>query len=333
MTDVTIFSDFLRELGVRHTPEFSNEKFYSMPFKSLFGISKLLDSYQIPNKGFRLDDKNEITGIATPFMAQTPRGFVIVTGIHGGTVSYLTQGVAEKIPLEKFIKSVTGVVLCAFPDSKSCEPDFKIHRRDNIISVAKKWVLCATAFFLLLYLFISNGIYMHASTVIVTLLDMAGLYMSYLLVQKSLNINSTAADNVCKVIQAGGCDSVLATKASKFFGIFGWSEVGFAYFSVSLMTLLIFPEYTGYLALCNLICLPFSFWSIWYQKFRAKAWCTLCLSVQAILWLLFFSYISGGWLKDSFPLSINFFVLGASYLAVLLLLNRVSPMIDKTDKE
>lgn len=99
------------------------------------------------------------------------------------------------------------------------------------------------------------------------------------------------------------------------------------------MTLLIFPEYTGYLALCNLICLPFSFWSIWYQKFRAKAWCTLCLSVQAILWLLFFSYISGGWLKDSFPLSINFFVLGASYLAVLLLLNRVSPMIDKTDKE
>lgn len=220
MTDITIFSDFLRELGVRHTPEFSNEKFYSMPFKSLFGISKLLDSYQIPNKGFRLDDKNEITGIATPFMAQTPKGFVIVTGIHGGTVSYLTQGVAEKIPLEEFIKAATGVVLCAFPDSKSCEPDFKTHRRDNIIYITKKWVLCATAFFLFLYLFISNGIYMHTSTVIVTLLDMAGLYMSYLLVQKSLNINSTAADNVCKVIQAGGCDSVYSPQKLRNFSEF-----------------------------------------------------------------------------------------------------------------
>ena len=46
-----------------------------------------------------------------------------------------------------------------------------------------------------------------------------------------------------------GCDSVLETKASKFFGIFGWSEVGFSYFSVSLLTLLIFPQWICYLAL------------------------------------------------------------------------------------
>ena len=161
---------------------------------------------------------------------------------------------------------------------------------------------------------------------------MVGLYMSYLLMQKSLNIDSGAADNVCKAIEAGGCDSVLATKASKFFGIFGWSEVGFSYFSVSLLALLIFPEYIGYLALCNVCCLPFSFWSVWYQKYRAKAWCTLCLSVQGTLWLLFFCYLGGGWLREALPLTINFFVLGATYLAVLLLINRLSPLIDKTEK-
>ena len=130
---------------------------------------------------------------------------------------------------------------------------------------------------------------------------------------------------MCRVLQEGGCDSVLETKASSFFGIFSWSEVGFAYFSVSLSCLLVFPQWIGYLALCNLLCLPFTFWSIWYQKFRARVWCTLCVSVQCSLWLLFFCYLAGGWLKDMFPLKIEFFVLGLSYLAVLLALNRLLP--------
>ena len=332
MTDVTIFSDFLRELGVRHTSGFSNGEFHSMPFNSLFGLSKLLDAYNIRSRSYMLGDKSEMSEIAAPFLAQTGGGFVIVTSIDRNTVGYLTQGVPEKMPFGDFVNAATGVVLCAFPDENSVEPDYSAHRRSEIISVAKKWILLATLAFIFLYLFIANGIGRHVSTVLVTILDMVGLYMSYLIMQKSLNIDSGAVDNVCKAIEAGGCDSVLATKASKFFGIFGWSEVGFAYFSVSLLALLIFPQYTGYLALCNVCCLPFSFWSVWYQKYRAKAWCTLCLSVQGTLWLLFFCYLGGGWLKEAFPLTINFFVLGASYLAVLLLTNRISPLIDKTEK-
>ena len=157
------------------------------------------------------------------------------------------------------------------------------------------------------------------------MIDMAGLYLTYLLLQKSLKIHNPTADRVCRVLQEGGCDSVLETKASSFFGIFSWSEVGFAYFSVSLSCLLVFPQWIGCLALCNLLCLPFTFWSIWYQKFRARVWCTLCVSVQCSLWLLFFCYLAGGWLKDLFPLKIEFFVLGLSYLAVLLALNCLLP--------
>ena len=91
-----------------------------------------------------------------------------------------------------------------------------------------------------------------------------------------------------------------------------------------------FPQWIRYLALCNVCCLPFTFWSIWYQRFRAHKWCTLCVSVQATLWLLFFCYLSGGWLKGVFPLRIEFFVLGVTYLTVLLLLNRIMPQFDNT---
>ena len=130
------------------------------------------------------------------------------------------------------------------------------------------------------------------------------------------------------MLQKGGCDSILELKASKFFGIFSWSEVGFTYFSVSLLALLVFPQWICYLALCNACCLPFTFWSIWYQRFKAHKWCTLCVSVQATLWLLFFCYLCGGWFRGAFPLRIEFFVLGVTYVTVLMALNRIMPMFD-----
>lgn len=327
----TIFSDFLTQLGVRHTADYSDREFENMPFKSLFGLSKLLERYGIENEALRLGRPDEIALLPAPFIARTPAGFVIVTSVDGGRISYLTQGVPETMPLDEFVRAWSGVVLLAYPDEKSCEPDYAAHARDRFFTVAKKWVLLFGAIALFLYAFISNGLYRSWSTVGIALIDLLGLWLTYMLVQKSVKIKNAAADRVCGVLQAGGCDSVLEMKASKFFGIFGWSEVGFAYFSVSLLTLLLFPQWICYLAACNLCCLPFTFWSIWYQKFRAKVWCTLCVSVQASLWLLFFCYLGGGWFRGIFPLQIEFFVLGLTYLTVLLGLNRLLPLIDKSD--
>lgn len=128
-------------------------------------------------------------------------------------------------------------------------------------------------------------------------------------------------------------DVVLATSASKFFGIFGWSEVGLAYFSVSPLCLLMFPQHIGALALCNVICLPFSFWSVWYQNFRAESWCTLCLCVQAMLWLLFFCYLGGGWLRAAWAPSCDFVVLSVCYVAVMLSINALMPLIDRENNK
>lgn len=330
-SDDTLLSDFLRELGVRHTAAYSDERFLDMPFKSLFGLSKLLTEYGVDNETLRLADKDEITALQAPFIAHTGRGFVIVTDMDGAKVGYLTRGVPETMPLADFKKAWSGVVMLAYPSDASVEPGYRSHATLEFVNKAKKWVLCAVLAALFLYLFIGNGLYRHPSLYGVVLIDFFGLWITYMLVQKSARIQNAAADRVCGVLQTGGCDSVLEMKASKFFGIFGWSEVGFAYFSVSLLALLMFPEWIRYLAACNVCCLPFTFWSIWYQKFRAHVWCTLCVCVQASLWLLFFCYLGGGWLKGIFPLRIQFFVLGFTYVAVLLTLNRLMPLIDKSD--
>lgn len=326
-----IFTDFLAELGVPFTPAYSQKQFDSMAFPSLFGLGRLLKDYNVESRGIRLAEPSSIAALPRPFVARTPGGLVIVTDIDGDRIDYLSQGMPESMPLGEFSGLWDGVAFQAFPNPGSAEPGYASHRLEILFAKAKRVLMWAGMALLFLYLFISNGIWRDVSTVLIALLDCVGLYFCYLLVQKSLKIHNPHADRVCGVIQEGGCDKVLETKASSFFGIFSWSEVGFAYFSVSLLCLLMFPGYAGALALCNVCCLPFSFWSVWYQKFRARHWCTLCLGVQATLWLLFFCYLGGGWLRDAFPLSIGVAVLVVTYGTVLLLLNRISPLLSRSD--
>lgn len=329
----TLIVDYLQALGVPHTTGYSVERMKKIPFKTLFGFSKLLEEYGIKSEAYLLKDKSEITKITPPFLANTAAGEVIVTDITPSQISYLTEGIAETVDLNRFLDAWDGNVLLSYPEPDAAEPDYGLHARIEFFMRAKKWVLAFCAIALFAYLFVVNGIYTHLSTIFIAAIDIAGLYFTYLLVQKSLKIHNPAADRVCGVLQAGGCDSILEMKASKFFGIFGWSEVGFAYFSVSLIALLLLPGLLPWLALCNLCCLPFTVWSIWYQRFRAHKWCTLCVCVQCSLWLLFFCYFFGGWLKTAWPLSTEFFALGIAYVGVMLGLNAIMPLIEKNNTE
>lgn len=327
----TLFTDLLDELHVPHTYAYSRKRFETMPFMSLFGLGKLLQEYRIESKGYHLGSPEDMLRLPTPYLAKTAGGIIIVTKFDSDSqqIEYLSQGNRQTIPADEFLRLVPGTVFLAFPDENSCEPDYEENCREIFFNKGKQCLLVVIAAFLFGYLWIRNGLYHHPSVYLIALFDIAGLYISTLLLQKSLRIHNPAADRVCRVIQDGGCDTVLKTQASTFFGIFSWSEVGFAYFSVSLLCLLVFPNNIGYLALCNLCCLPFSFWSVWYQKTHAKAWCTLCLAVQATLWLLFACYLCGGWFIRIFPLRIELLVLGASYLMMLLLANRATAFYNK----
>lgn len=319
----SILTDYLAALGVPYTDGYAAEQFAAMPFQTLFGLTKLLEKYGVKSEGYHLEDKSEIQKITPPFIARTPRGLVIVTAAGPEKIDYLTQGVAESVAADEFMAVWSGDVLISTPSAGAKEPDYAAHARLQFFMRAKRWVMLACGIFLLVYLFIANGLWQQVSAYFIAAVDLAGLYFTYLLVQKSMHIHNAAADRVCGVLQAGGCDDILDMSASKFFGLFGWSEVGFSYFSVSLITMLLLPAMLPWLALCNVCCLPFTVWSIWYQRFRAHKWCTLCVSVQSCLWLLFFSYLAGGWLKEAWPPTWNFVALGAAYLGVMLGINGV----------
>ncbi|MCH5238036.1 MAG: hypothetical protein J1E95_09595 [Muribaculaceae bacterium] len=323
--DHTLVADLLTALKVPFTKNYTRQRFDGMPFKTLFGVTQLLKEYGVETQGYSLSDKSEITSLRAPFISQTKGGLVIVTGVTPSSVSYLTQGVPETMPIDEFKEAWTGTVLFAKAGPHAKEPDYMAHLRMLIINQAKKVIFWILAALLAAYLIVTNGLWKFWSVWALIAIDACGIMLTYMLVQKSLSIKNAVADKVCGVLQEGGCDQILKTSASSFFGIFSWSEVGFTYFGISLLAMLISPATIHWLALINICCLPFTVWSIWYQRFRAKHWCTLCVCVQLSLWLQFICYLLGGWIAPVFPLDLGFFTLGAVFLFVLLGLNRLLP--------
>ena len=287
----TIFSDFLEELSVPHTRDYSDEQFRQMPFQSLFGLKKLLESYGVESEAYSIADKMNPPALPTPFLAGIEGGYVIVTDIAPDQVTYISEGDRLTMPRREFDQAWTGVVMMAYPTEEASEPCYCSHRIEESAQKSKKYVMWGGIALLTVYLFVVNGLWRMPWSWGVMAVDVIGLLLTYMLLQKTLKIKNKTADRVCGVLQEGGCDHVLELKASKFFGLFSWSEVGFSYFSVSLLALLMNPGLLPQLAGINICCLPFTLWSIWYQKFRAKHWCTLCVSVQASLWLLFICYL------------------------------------------
>lgn len=322
----TILSRLLAQLGVPYTPGYADAQFRSMTFKSLFGLSHLLKNYEVDNTAVRIADKSEITKLSAPLLAQGRNGvFSIVTEIDPAAdrIVYDERGIIRTATVDGFTDLWNGIALLVYPTDGAREPDYTPHLVHEVVQSASKYILMAAFAAVFVYFFVTRHVYAHVSNVLLTVFDCVGLYFSYLLLQKSLNIHTRAGDRVCGVLERGGCDHIVSLGVSKLFGVFSWSEVGFGYFGVSLATLLAFPHLWPALAVCNACCLPYTFWSIWYQRFRARRWCTLCVGVQSTLWLLFFCYLGGGWFRGALPLRLDFFVLLAVYITAVLLLNLI----------
>lgn len=321
----TIFSDFLTALGIPHTGRYSDARFRAMPFQSLFGLTHLLKDYGIESEGWNLVDKSELAKLTPPFLAQKNDGVFVVVNTpvsnDGGDVSINDNGRERSLTVPELVGELNGIVLLAFPDENSAEPGYKAHSLSETIENLSGYALAVAALGLFVYFFATRGLGNSVWTSLAVGLNIFGLWLSFMLMQKSLGIHTSTSERVCGILERGGCDVITTSAASKLFGVFSWSEVGFGYFGVSLAVLLVFPHLWPALALCNILCLPYTVWSISYQKFVAHHWCTLCVGVQATLWALFGCYLAAGFTAHILPLHFDLIVLAGVYVAAVLSLH------------
>jgi len=333
-TGDSVFVSFLKLLEVKHTGEFSNRYFNEHPHKyNLFGISKMLSDYGVENAGTRIADKEkDLFNIECPFVAHIGSDFVVVYKIESDKVHYLWNGKKINILIEQFLKSWSGIILLTEAAPDSGEPDYQEHRKKELFGITQKSILILAGILLFGIAYINHSLHTNLGISLLLLINLTGSYISYLLVLKQMHIHSQYADKICTLFSKSDCNNVLESDAAKLWGVFGWSEIGLGYFAANILLLLFLPQIVFLLALLNILTLPYSFWSVWYQKTKAHQWCPLCLIVQVLLWSIFILNSLFGFIRlPELDLTIlkDLLFIGCTYAISIFILNLLIPSLSK----
>lgn len=295
MQNTNTLTSTLCLLDVKYTTKYANSYFNEHPHKySLYGLSKMFAHYGVHNMGIKVTNKEDIYSLDPPFIAHIGNDFVTVKNISKEKVCYYWYKKKLTISIKEFLDLWSGTVLVVEADETSTEPDYKQHRKEELVTSIQKKILLLAGIILIGISFNQNHILQSLTSTLLLMINLAGIYTGYLLVQKQVNIHSSIADKICSLFVKSDCNDVLNSPAAKFLGLVGWSELGLSYFLSNTFLILFAPNLLSYLVLLNIMTLPYSFWSIWYQKFRAKTWCPLCLIIQLLFWLMFITSFTFG---------------------------------------
>lgn len=329
-----IFTQVLTLLRVKYSERYANNLFINQPYRNtLYGIGLLLDHYNIGNECLQLQDKRVLKNSLTPIIIAYQGRFYILTSVGNKSILLLDAG-GEEIELNRseFLSQWDGIGLFIFPNKNSMEPDYKKHNAHDKVLNLKNLVLLVSSITLVLLAYIHNLTYTTYSYSIILIPNILGTYITYLLLQEELSIKNNIADKLCSIIKEHGCEKVTKSTAASLFGIAKLSEIGFAYFNTNILALLLDVNSLPYISLFAIIVLPFTLWSIWYQKYRIKSWCTLCLITVCTLWLqAILCMILRTYQFENFNI-IYFISVGISYIIGILFINKVIPFI-KAKKE
>lgn len=326
-----ILSSFLSSLDVKYTEEHANKLYNEHPHKyNLYGLSKMLYHYNIENSGVKIENRQEgIRELKVPFIAHIGSDFVIVYKITIDTVYYIWNKKYLNVSIDEFCEIWSGIILYAEPDEYSVEPDYNLNHKTQFFKQLQRAVLWIAIFLILVVAFINNSLYEGVEYYLLATVNLLGVYISYLLVLKQIHIHSEYGDKICSLFSQNDCNNILESDAAKLGGIIGWSEIGLGYFIANTTITVCFPNFVSYMIVINILALPYSFWSIWYQKFKAKQWCPLCLIIQSLLWITFFIYIGFGFIHVSEISILNVTLTALLYLIPILLINVLVPNLGK----
>lgn len=332
-TRKTLLSQYLQLLHVKFTPEFADKLFNEHPYKNnLYGLSRMLSAYNIRNIGVRVTDKSKLATFEPPFLVHTlDSTFFLVRKVTSTRITFLLENKTLDYSLEEFNKIWSGIVLFAEPGEHSGEPSYRKNLLIRLYRRSTRFLLVLALLFLLFLFFTSSGYSYSTGSYILIGIYLAGMVVSSIVLLRQVSLQSKYADKLCSLLNKHSrCDTVLGSKAAKLFGFIGWSEIGLGYFTSNLIIAVFVPRFMPYMALLNICALPYSLWSIWYQKFRAKQWCSICLTTQLIIWLQFLTNICSGfmYIPGDFSARTILFLAGICVIPFLLI-NNLLPYIAK----
>nr|WP_294942612.1 vitamin K epoxide reductase family protein [uncultured Mucilaginibacter sp.] len=290
----------LKQLGFPVKPsDVINELSIHPEYNSLLALNDVLNNFGIEAGAYRITE-DELADVPCPFITHTHNKgaeFMLVTAMDDRSVTVSHQGgKAQRIKLPEFKAIFAGVVLV--PDDKGTVQNGLANPlsfiKDNIPAM-----LALTLLALISLAAISTygvGFYEgNWQLPLAALFKTGGLIVAVLLLVQSIDRNNPLVQALCGGGGKTNCNAIISSNAANVFEGLSWSEVGFFYFAGSWLALLFGGGGAAVLqtlAILNIVSLPYTVYSIYYQARVAKQWCVLCCVVQALLWLEFIPLVA-----------------------------------------
>ncbi|PWK16678.1 peptidase C39-like protein [Arcicella aurantiaca] len=267
-------------------------------FPTLVSLSDVLTDLKVDNMATRINPY-QLSEIPLPAIAhfENGSGYIIISKIENNTVEWLhdKMGIRSE-SIAEFSQKWQGITLLTQPNEKSGEENYSRNRKFEIIDNLRNPFIISGLLLILAYfignhftnLSIENPNYFYAFLIA----KFAGVIVSSFLIWYSIDAKNSFLTSVCEINSKTNCGNILNSEAAKILGWLTWSEIGLFYFTGGFLSLLFsnnLNETLQILKWLNVLALPYTVWSVYYQAFVAKEWCVLCLTVQVLLWIEFFT--------------------------------------------
>ncbi|MCW3104376.1 MAG: Vitamin epoxide reductase [Bacteroidetes bacterium] len=311
-------------------------------YPSIAAISESLEEWNIQSMVVKIPVE-KLAEVDFPCIAHLHKNnghFVVLTEFSNDIVTYTDpgQGVVKETA-EDFAASWNGILLLVNADASSGEKGYAFKRRKEKTEKARLPLTLTIILLLVLStLLLANDSIMHTPAgLFLFLIKCAGLLLSALLLLHYFADDNPFMQRICPTGRMLNCKGVLHSPAAKFLNI-PMADLGALYFSGGALTLLfctfstVSPGVFFLFAVINLLTLPYTLFSLFYQAFVIKQWCWMCVGIQALFWIEFFVFLLNGCHYPTEIRIVEFLPFCWGFLLPLAIWIMVRPLIDETIK-
>ena len=297
-----ILYHYLRELHVK-VSKMTVHRLLDNPLgNSMRGISDALDSLHINNAAYQLPKEylDELEAPCIVIMNDNDFPFCLIEKIEETHIT-LSHSQRLRVSKQQFLQKWTGSVLVGeVTESTTQEKNCKL--KDIAMWIQHHQLLLAGIIAILLMLYSTKRNYSTGISLYLFTLCTGVLVSSAILYKET--VNSRFLHRFCHIGKTIDCNEVLHSKGSHIIGM-GLGELSLLYFNVLLLFALICPyEFYGISAICNIIAIGFTFYSVIYQLFIIRKGCMLCMLINLTVWSSCVTlYILQGQFNREFSLS------------------------------
>lgn len=262
-------------------------------YPSIRSISDAMDDWKIKHVVMKLT-LEKLRTLNVPVITFLKNGeYIWITKISDSNVSFQTSsGKKRNKNNDLFEQEWSGISLAIEDVDDAGESNYREKHNKEIRENFFNYLIAGAFFVLLIILAFFSWINDGSSTILSKLLlfltNTIGCYTSYILIRQEKDQSDALSSKFCKAGRHIDCKQVTTSKYSSFFGLISWAELGAAYFTSTLLWVVIAPLSSGWLSplwLFSLVVLPFTLWSLFTQAFIIRKWCLFCCSIVFLLWI------------------------------------------------